>query len=72
MTILTIGYGDIAPRSWVAKNATVLIALTAYMYSIVIMATIVSQFASNRKGRKIAGMIASAPGKEERPPRKNT
>ncbi|HIW78370.1 MAG TPA: potassium channel family protein [Candidatus Bilophila faecipullorum] len=72
VTILTIGYGDIAPRSWVAKNATVLIALTAYMYSIVIMATIVSQFASNRKGRKIAGMIASAPGKEERPPRKNT
>lgn len=70
VTILTIGYGDITPRSWVAT--TVLIALTAYMYSIVIMATIVSQFASNRKLRKIAGFIASTPGKEERPARKNT
>jgi hypothetical protein len=49
----------------------VLIALTAYMYSLVIMATIVSQFASNRKLRKIAGFVASTPGKEERPARKN-
>lgn len=49
ITILTIGYGDIAPHTWVAKNATILVALTAYMYSLVIVAMIVSQFAENRK-----------------------
>lgn len=71
VTILTIGYGDITPHSWVAKNATVLIALSAYMYSIVIMATIVSQFAGNRKLRKMAGLLRPGPGKGGRPPRKN-
>ena len=49
MTILTIGYGDITPHTWVAKNATILVALIAYMYSLVIVAMIVNQFAENRK-----------------------
>ena len=49
VTILTIGYGDITPHTWVAKNATVLVALIAYMYSLVIVAMIVNQFAENRK-----------------------
>lgn len=70
VTILTIGYGDIAPRSWVAKNATVLVGLTAYMYSLVIMATIVSQFANNRKLRKIAGFMRRTP-EERNPSRKS-
>lgn len=48
-TILTIGYGDITPHTWVAKNATILVALIAYMYSLVIVAMIVNQFAENRK-----------------------
>lgn len=70
VTILTIGYGDITPQSWVAKNATVLVALTASMYSIVIMATIVSQFANNRKLRKIASLINPAREREQRLPEK--
>ena len=49
VTILTIGYGDITPHTWVAKNATILVALIAYMYSLVIVAMIVNQFAENRK-----------------------
>lgn len=48
VTILTIGYGDITPHTWVAKNATILVALIAYMYSLVIVAMIVNQFAENR------------------------
>lgn len=53
VTILTIGYGDITPHTWVAKNATILVALTAYMYSLVIVAMIVSQFAENRKLKRL-------------------
>ena len=47
--LLLIGYGDITPHTWVAKNATILVALIAYMYSLVIVAMIVNQFAENRK-----------------------
>lgn len=43
ITILTVGYGDITPHTWIAKNATVLVAFTAYIYSIVVIAAIVGQ-----------------------------
>ena len=77
VTILTIGYGDITPKTWVAKNATLLVALTGYMYSLVVVAMIVSQFAGNRKaksllGRRAAGTPADAeketPGRNPLPP----
>ena len=41
VTILTIGYGDITPITWIAKNATVLVGFTGYLYSIVVIALIV-------------------------------
>lgn len=41
VTILTIGYGDITPQTWIAKNATVLVAFVGYIYSIVVIAAIV-------------------------------
>ena len=53
VTILTIGYGDITPQTWAAQNATLLVALTGYMYSLVVVAMIVSQFAGNKKARKL-------------------
>ena len=43
MTILTIGYGDITPKTWIAKNATVLVGFTGYLYSIVVIALIVGR-----------------------------
>lgn len=43
ITILTVGYGTITPATWVAKNATVLVALVAYIYSWVVIATIVGE-----------------------------
>ena len=43
ITLLTIGYGDITPKTWIAKNATVLLGLTAYIYSIVVIAAIVGR-----------------------------
>ena len=43
VTILTIGYGDITPKSWIAKNATVLVGFTGYLYSIVVIALIVGR-----------------------------
>ncbi len=43
ITILTIGYGDIVPQSWVARNATVFLGVTAYIYSIVVVAAIVGR-----------------------------
>jgi len=43
VTILTIGYGDITPKTWIAKNATVLVGFTGYVYSIVVIATIVGR-----------------------------
>lgn len=49
ITILTVGYGDITPHTWIAKNATVLVALTAYIYSLVVIATIVGEAVHVRK-----------------------
>ena len=43
VTILTIGYGDITPKTWLAKNATVLVGFTGYLYSIVVIALIVGR-----------------------------
>ena len=43
ITILTIGYGDITPHTWIAKNAVVLVGFIAYVYSIVVIATIVGR-----------------------------
>ena len=43
ITILTIGYGDITPNTWIAKNAAVLVGFIAYIYSIVVIATIVGR-----------------------------
>ena len=43
VTILTIGYGDITPKTWIAKNATVLVGFTGYLYSIVVIALIVGR-----------------------------
>ena len=71
VTILTIGYGDITPHTWVAKNATILVALIAYMYSLVIVAMIVNQFAENRtlKRQEKARLSGSAQARlRESPP----
>ena len=43
VTILTIGYGDITPKTWIAKNATVLVGFIGYLYSVVVIALIVGR-----------------------------
>lgn len=48
VTLMTIGYGDISPATWVAKNATLVCALIGYIYSIVVVAVIVGRFSSNQ------------------------
>ncbi|EFN4301893.1 ion transporter [Escherichia coli] len=42
ISILTVGYGDIVAVSWPARNATILVILTGYIYSLVFIARIVS------------------------------
>lgn len=49
ITIMTIGYGDISPASWIAKNVTVLVALIGYIYSLVVIAFIVGRFSAKPK-----------------------
>lgn len=44
ISILTVGYGDIVAVSWPARNATILVVLTGYIYSLVFIARIVSGF----------------------------
>ena len=44
ISILTVGYGDIVAVSWPARNATILVILTGYIYSLVFIARIVSGF----------------------------
>ena len=49
ITILTGGYGDIVPVSWVARNATILAALAGNMYSLVVISSIVSRAGSSSR-----------------------
>ncbi|MCW6652107.1 potassium channel family protein, partial [Yersinia ruckeri] len=49
---LTVGYGDIVAVSWPARNATILIVLIGYIYSLVFIARIVSDFSSYSLERK--------------------
>ncbi|MEG2830476.1 MAG: potassium channel family protein [Edwardsiella sp. (in: enterobacteria)] len=41
---MTVGYGDIVAVSWPARNATILVVLMGYIYSLVFIARIVSDF----------------------------
>lgn len=54
VTILTVGYGHITPATWIAKNATVLVALCAYIYSWVVIATIVGEVTSRKSHNREA------------------
>lgn len=63
ITILTVGYGYITPHTWIAKNAAVLVALVAYIYSWVVIATIVSE-ATSRKGSQKSPSTDSSPAFE--------
>ncbi|MGP3591456.1 ion channel [Vagococcus sp. WN89Y] len=49
ISILTVGYGDIVAVSWPARNATILVILTGYIYSLVFIARIVSGFSVSDK-----------------------
>ncbi|WHQ33038.2 potassium channel family protein [Edwardsiella anguillarum] len=44
ISILTVGYGDIVAVSWPARNATIVVVLMGYIYSLVFIARIVSDF----------------------------
>ncbi len=48
ISILTVGYGDIVAASWTARNATILVALVGYIYSLVFIARVVSDFSSSK------------------------
>lgn len=62
VTILTVGYGDITPHTWIARNATVLVALAAYIYSWVIIASIVGEATSRKQqgGAQAAAAVTDA------------
>lgn len=44
ITMLTVGYGDITPLSWVARNAAIVVALTGYIYSLIVIGLVVNRF----------------------------
>jgi voltage-gated potassium channel Kch len=46
ITLLTIGYGDIAPVTRVAKSASMLIGLLGQFYMVIITAIVVGKFIS--------------------------
>lgn len=51
VTIMTIGYGDIAPVTWPARNATILMAILGYTYSLVFIARVVNDLGSVSRAR---------------------
>ena len=54
ISLMTIGYGDITPVSWAARNATVLVSLSADIYSLVVIASIVGRTFASRPVQKAA------------------
>ena len=54
ISLMTIGYGDITPVSWAARNATVLVSLSANIYSLVVIASIVGRTFASRPVQKAA------------------
>lgn len=52
ISLMTIGYGDITPVSWAARNATVLVSLSANIYSLVVIASIVGRTFASRPVQK--------------------
>ncbi|MEO1011510.1 MAG: potassium channel family protein, partial [Bacteroidota bacterium] len=51
ITLLTIGYGDIAPITELAQKAAILIGLMGQFYLVIIMAVVVGKFVNQRHGR---------------------
>jgi voltage-gated potassium channel len=47
ITALTIGYGDIAPVSMLAKKATILMGLIGQFYLVIVMAIVVAKYMRN-------------------------
>lgn len=52
ITLLTIGYGDIAPVTRVARSASMLIGLLGQFYVVIITAIVVGKFISQRNNDK--------------------
>ena len=52
ISLMTIGYGDITPVSWAARNATVLVSLSANIYSLAVIASIVGRTFASRPVQK--------------------
>lgn len=44
VTIMTIGYGDVVAVTWPARNTMILMAMTGYLYSLVFIARMVSNY----------------------------
>ncbi|MEC9930666.1 ion channel [Escherichia marmotae] len=49
ISILTVGYGDIVAVSWPARNATILMILMGYIYSLIFISRIVSGLSISEK-----------------------
>ena len=52
VTIMTIGYGDVVAVSWPARNAMILMALTGYLYSLIFIARMVSNYQNTAKKKQ--------------------
>ncbi|MED9555012.1 ion channel [Escherichia marmotae] len=49
ISILTVGYGDIVAVNWPARNATILMILMGYIYSLIFISRIVSGLSISEK-----------------------
>ena len=51
ISVMTVGYGDITPITWSAKNATIIVNIVSYVYSLIVVSIIVAQFTSYNRRR---------------------
>ncbi|MBP8850602.1 MAG: two pore domain potassium channel family protein [Breznakibacter sp.] len=55
ITVATVGYGDVAPITQLAKKSTILLSLVGYFYSAFVTSIIIGKYIAYSNSEKMEG-----------------